>query len=203
MSNDPSGSFDFGTAFEPERPPSALPPSPLPPPTPSAYGDVVRVAPRTGGRPAAAARSRRRGQGLAWTALALAVGSAVAIGAGIFLALDSINVTLDRPFREARDWMTLVTLGLCAGVLALAGAIVSEVRSRPRTVATLALVGALTLPLIALILGVNFGLDALGEHVSDGFDEIRDGTLVAVSESVRDGHFDLKAFVQVLLALLG
>ena len=191
-----SGSFDFGTAFEPERPRAAIPQPPPQPPAPrSAPPARERQHPR-------AVESSRRGQKLSWAALVVAIVSAAFIGFGIYLALDAIEISLDDPLSDAQGWMSLVVLGLCCGLLALAGGVVSAIRARPRTIATMAIVAATVLPVIAAVVGIKFGIDAVVEDILDKAQRVSDETAVVLAKAVSENSLDLPALVQLILHLI-
>lgn len=101
---------------------------------------------------------------MSWLALGLALVAAVGVGVGIFQALASIDFAAIG-LGTARHWMTVVALSLCIALVALAVGIVAALRTRPRTLAGLAIAASVVLPLIAMILGAKLGLDVLWHHL--------------------------------------
>lgn len=185
----PNPPFDFDSAFGP-APLRAPTPAPLPVPAPVAHVPVV-AAPR-----------RRRGQGLAVGSLIVAVASAAAVGGGIFAALASIELSA-HPLRIATHWMTLVAVGVCGVLLALAGSVVSEVRARPRTLSTVALVTAMVLPWIAFLLGAKLGADVFALNLSDQAAALGTNATAALRQTLADNDVEAGALVRFLMLLLG
>lgn len=103
----------------------------------------------------------RRGRGLATFCLVSAVVVAAVFGLTGFYVLDSVDLTAGNPFGEAFGWLLLFGLTGVAAVVVVLLAIVAVFRCRPRGVAVVALLAGIALPVVAVVLAVTFGVDAL------------------------------------------
>ncbi len=74
---------------------------------------------------------------------------------------------------------------------------VALIRARPKAVAALALVGTLLLPVIAALIGVKFGLDALLAHAQTAAAELSDALLQRLVDAIAKG--DLLGALRLLL----
>lgn len=107
-----------------------------------------------------------RGVVLSRTALIGGVAVAVALGAGTFSFLAELDPVSTSPFDGTGGWFVLVVAGLMGAAFALLLAVVAVLVARPRTVAVVALVACLVLPVAALAAGSLAGLEMLRLHTT-------------------------------------
>jgi hypothetical protein len=170
--------FSFDDQF-PSRPPGSLPDQGQPRP-----------------RPVPARRATTRGQGLSWMSFVLAVLGSVAVGFGLYYAIELVHFR--RPFLDdASSALNLALVGACVLVVAFGTSVVALVRARPKRMAAVALAGTLLLPVIAAMIGIKFGLDALLANLQAAAVDLTDALLHQVVDAIRSG--DILEALRLLL----
>jgi hypothetical protein len=116
----------------------------------------------------------------------LAVLGSVAVGFGLYRAIGLVHFR--RPFFvDASSALNLALAGACVLVIAFGASVASLIRARPKRVAGLALAGSLLLPVIAAMIGMKFGLDALLVNLQAAAADLTDVLLHQVAEAIRAG----------------
>ena len=159
-------------------------------------------APRAATAVASPAGRRRRGQGLSWVSVLLALAASAVVGYACFSSLATAGPTAAE-LQRAWDWLSVVLVGLVGALVALVCSVVALSRARPKVVAACALVLALFLPVVAALIGFKLGATELVRHTSATASGLGTELTPVVVEFLRARGVDPGPLLALLERLLG
>ena len=145
----------------------------------------------------------RRGQRISWTAMILVVAGAVLVAIGIAAALGSIDLRARAPFGSMLWWGTLALVGFLIIVVGLVTSIVGVVQAEPRTLATLALIGAIVLGWVAAYIGFKIGSHQLALEAARVVGAHGADAVPAIASYLKERGIDAGPYLPILRRALG
>lgn len=147
-------------------------------------------------------RTKVRGRRTTVAALIGVLINGALIGVGLYSALASIDVISLRPIAAVGLWSAVAAIGLVGAFVALILSVVAVARRRS-LLAVLSLVGALTLPIVAAVVGVQLGATALATNAQARLGEGGQAALESLDHWASEKGVDLGPLLEWVLASRG